>query len=196
MKKLFISGMILFFCVFFVSCSGGTTPPLTFPDDGGMGSYDPQFISLLNELYSPNKLAVYLIQNTQYKEHDGIYTPYEFYLRKEGDCADYSVFSCYVLHYHDRIAYSVIMLFSDVEYGHAITVFESKKDIDDSLGWAPNMGKYSYFTTYRYIIPAGTNPGGFDTIKDCVDHYMEHWGSKHTLASYEVNPWNYFYYKQ
>ena len=128
MKKLFISGMILFFCLFFVGCNGGIIPEIV-PDDGGMSSYDPKFISLLNELSNPLKLLDYLNENTQYTKHYGMYTPYEFYLKKEGDCLDYAVFSCYVLNYHDYVVYNVYIKFlyepGETE-AHAITVFEHK----------------------------------------------------------------------
>ena len=33
-----------------------------------------------------------------------------------------------------------------------------------------------------------------DSIKACVDCYVEFLGDAYTLASYEVNPWNYFSY--
>jgi len=44
MKKLFVLGIALFFCLFFVGCSW-VTPPLFIPDNGGMDEYDSQFIS-------------------------------------------------------------------------------------------------------------------------------------------------------
>jgi len=43
MKKLFVLGIALFFCLFFAGCSWVTTPPI-IPDNGGMDEYDPQFI--------------------------------------------------------------------------------------------------------------------------------------------------------
>ena len=38
MKKLFVLGIVLFFCLFFVGCSWITTPPV-IPDNGGMEEY-------------------------------------------------------------------------------------------------------------------------------------------------------------
>ena len=64
MKKLFVLGIALFFCLFFVGCSGVKTP-LIIPDNGGMDEYDSQFISLLNELDTPLKL---MYENTNVKE--------------------------------------------------------------------------------------------------------------------------------
>ena len=105
MKKLFILEMVLFFCLFFVDCNGITTPPV-IPDNGGMDEYDSQFISLLDELNTPLELLNFL-STCHYKKHSGKYTPYEFYIGKEGDCVDFGIFSCYVLHYHGYIVYSV-----------------------------------------------------------------------------------------
>ena len=84
MKKLFVLVMVLFFCLFFAGCSWITTPPI-IPDNGGMDEYDSQFISLLDKLNTPLELFIFL-STCQYKEHDGAYTPYEFYIKKEGDC--------------------------------------------------------------------------------------------------------------
>jgi len=89
MKKLIVLGIALFFCLFFVGCSWVTTPPIIL-DNGGMDEYDSQFISLLDKLKTPLKLLNFL-STCHYKEHDGAYTPYEFYIGKEGDCVDFSI---------------------------------------------------------------------------------------------------------
>ena len=83
MKKLFVLGIVLFFCLFYVGCSWITTL-LIVPDNGGMYEYDSQFISILNELNTPSKLLNFL-STCHYKEHDGAYTPYEFYINM-GNC--------------------------------------------------------------------------------------------------------------
>ena len=58
MKILFVLGIVLFFCLFFVGCSWVTTSPI-IPDNGGMDEYDPQFISLLNKLNTPLELLIF-----------------------------------------------------------------------------------------------------------------------------------------
>jgi len=55
MKKLFVLGIALFFCLFFVGCSW-VTAPTVIPDNGEVDEYDSQFISLLNELNNPLEL--------------------------------------------------------------------------------------------------------------------------------------------
>ena len=59
MKKLFVLGTALFFCLFFAGCSW-ITPPIIIPDNGGMDEYDSQFIALLDKLNTPLKLLVFL----------------------------------------------------------------------------------------------------------------------------------------
>ena len=109
------------------------------PDNGGMDEYDSQFISLLDKLKNPQKLLNFL-STCHYEEHDGAYTPYEFYIGKEGDCVDFSIFSCYVLHYHDYVVYSVPILFLNESAGHLLTVFEYK-DTDANWYWGSTMDK-------------------------------------------------------
>lgn len=118
MKKLFVLGTVLFFCLFFVGCSWVTAPPI-IPDNDGMDEYDPQFISLLDKLKTPLKLLNFL-STSHHEEHDGAYTPYEFYNRKKGDCIDFSIFSCYVLHYHSYNVYSAPIFFLNESSGHLI----------------------------------------------------------------------------
>jgi len=189
MKKLFVLGIALFFCLFFVGCSGVTTPPI-IPDNGGMDEYDSQFISLLNELNTPLELLNYL-STCHYKEHDGAYTPYEFYIGKEGDCVDFSIFSCYVLNYHDYIVYSVPIFFLNESAGHLLTVFEYK-DTDADWYWGSTLDKYGVIdvsSLFTSVSPA------LDSIEACVNSYIDFLGDPYTLASYEVNPWNYCGYK-
>ena len=60
MKKLFVLGIALFFCLFFVVGCSWITTLLIVPDNGGMDKYDPQFISILNELNTSSKLLNFL----------------------------------------------------------------------------------------------------------------------------------------
>lgn len=79
MKKLFVLGIALFFCLFFAGCSW-VTPSLFIPDNGGMDEYDSQFISLLNELNTPLRLLVFL-STCHYWEQLGTHP---IFLNREG----------------------------------------------------------------------------------------------------------------
>jgi len=189
MKKLFVLGIALFFCLFFVGCSG-IIAPLFIPDNGGMDEYDSQFIALLDKLNTPLELITFL-STCHYEEHDVAYTPYEFYIGKEGDCVDFSIFSCYVLHYHDYNVYSVPIFFLNESAGHLLTVFEYK-DTDADWYWDSRMDKYGVIDVSSLLLSVSTS---LDSIEACVDLYMSWWENIHTLASYEVNPWNYCSYR-
>ena len=54
-KKLFVLGIVLFFCLFLVGCNWIITPTI-ISDNGGMDEYDPQVIALLDKLNTPLKL--------------------------------------------------------------------------------------------------------------------------------------------
>jgi hypothetical protein len=190
MKKLFVLGIALFFCLFFAGCSWVTAPPI-IPDNGGMDEYDPQFISLLNELDTPSKLMRYLKDSTQYGIHIGIYTPYEFFLKKEGDCVDFAIFGCYVLHYHDYNVYSVPIFFLNESSGHLLNVFEYK-DMDADWYWGSTMDKYGVINVSSLF--SSVSPV-LNSIEACVNSYIDFLGDSYTLASYEVNPWNYCGYR-
>jgi hypothetical protein len=189
MKKLFVLGIALFFCLFFAGCSW-ITSPLIIPDNGGMDEYDSQFISLLNELNTPLELLNFL-STCHYEEHDSAYTPYEFYIGKEGDCVDFSIFSCYVLHYHDYNVYSVPIFFLNESSGYLLTIFEYK-DKDADWYWGPRMDKYGVINVSCLYSSVSTS---LDSIKACVDSYIDFLGAAYTLESYEVNPWNYCGYR-
>jgi len=189
MKKLFVLGIALFFCLFFAGCSWVTTPPI-IPDNGGMDEYDSQFISLLDKLKTPSELLNFL-STCHYKKHDDTYTPYEFYIKKEGDCVDFGIFNCYVLHYHDYNVYSVPIFSLNESAGHLLTVFEYK-DTDADWHWGPRMDKYGVIDVSSLFSSVSTS---LDSIEACVNAYMEWWEDTYTLESYEVNPWNYCGYR-
>jgi len=189
MKKLFVLGIVLFFCLFFTGCSWVTAPAI-IPDNGGMDEYDSKFISLLSELNNPLELLFFL-STCHHTEHDGAYTPYEFYIKKEGDCVDFGIFSCYVLHYHDYNVYSVPVFFISKSAGYLLTVFEYK-ETDADWYWDDRMDKYGVIDVSSLFSSVST---ALDSIETCVDCYVEFLGDSYTLASYEVNPWNYCGYR-
>jgi len=222
MRKFFILSMTLFVCFLsLTACDGVTTPSTSYPtvpDDGGMGSNDPQFISLLNQLDNPQKLQQWLEKNIKYKEHDGKYTPYEFYLFREGDCGDYACFVCYILNYHDYDVNFVGMQASDS--GHGIAVFKNKnKEITfyESLTYFNiDFSEYSYFSVDELCIgishwPTLNYDSSFQdivmlsafqkqrfsilsTIEDCVTDCDESF-SETVFTSYEIFDWNYFNFR-
>ena len=74
---------------------------------------------------------------------------------------------------------------------HLLTVFEYK-DTDADWYWGSRMDKYGIIDVSSLFPPPST---ALDSIEACVNSYMEFLGDSYTLASYEVNPWNYCGYR-
>lgn len=193
MKKLLFLGVILFFGALFLIGCDVITIPYFVPDDGGMDEYDPQFISLLESLSNPLELHSWLSNNTQHETHGGnIYTPYEFYLNKKGICSDYSIFSCYVLHYNGYEVYNVCIYGDFSLYSaHSITVYKYK--YGESYPGVPEAttGYYGYLNVDKLCLMGGFD-FTFNNIEACAYHLADYMGV--TIKSYEVNPWNYAWY--
>jgi len=117
--------------------------------------------------------------------------PMEFYIKKEGDCVDFGIFNCYVLHYHDYNVYSVPVFFQSKSAGHLLTVFEYK-ETDADWYWGDRMDKYGVIDVSSLLSSVSTP---LDSIEACVNSYMEWLEDTYILESYEVNPWNYCGYR-
>jgi len=188
MKKLFVLSILLFLSLlFFVGCDGifHNLLILTIPDDGGMGQYDPDFISLVNNLNTPTKLEYWLQHYTTWESNKVKYTPYEFYLRRRGDCGDYAFFSCYILHYHGYEAYYVKIKNKYSDVGHGCTVFKNK--INQPYKYSLFSNK-SLNTTGKY----GNYQFNFNLIGGCVGMAVMQVGWKNEDCTFKVHDWNYF----
>jgi len=85
----------------------------------------------------------------------------------------------------------VPIFFLNESAGHLLTVFEYK-DTDADWYWGSTLDKYGVIGVSSLFSSVSTS---LDSIKDCVDCYIELLGDAYTLASYEVNPWNYCGYR-
>jgi len=200
MRKFLLSFVIFFLSfICLVGCEGITIPYFSqVPEDGGMDQYDSQFISLKNELNDPLKLENWLQQNTQWVYHLWLYTPYEFYLKKKGDCADYAVFNCYILNYHGYDTYSVQITYKNIlkHPQHVIAVFKNNRD-----WYSGTLYEYSFFSVDKLRINGEPLNHPLKTIKDCVEYdtevnnyYLDSDEEKYEIKKYEIHPWYYFSY--
>ena len=149
------------------------------PSLPGSGLYqdDPEFVNVVNALDSPKKICQYMENNINYKELSGPHSPYQTYLSKEGDCADYAVFASAIANFHGYECFFIIMYWTS-DVCHAITVY--------------NMGDYyTYSSNYLYF------DQNFDSIEECVNHCASTYIGfiEGTLSSYEVYNWNYYNYR-
>lgn len=81
------------------------------PSLPGVGLYqeDPEFVNVVGSRNTPKKICQYMKDNFKWKSHDGRYSPYQFYLQKEGDCGDHAHFSCFLAHFHGYECYFVFL---------------------------------------------------------------------------------------
>jgi len=85
---------------------------------------DIEFLKLIKELDTPEKICQYMLDNFESEEHSYItLTPYQLYLNKKGDCDDCSNFGIYIAHYHRYETYQFLMLFSG-NIWHSIAVYK------------------------------------------------------------------------
>ena len=180
MKKLFFYGLSFFIVVTVLAGCGGVIPSpttSTVPENGGMEQYDSKFVSLVENLNTPEKIETWLENNISYKKHDGKYTPYEFYLKKEGDCGDYTTFICYVLHHHSYEVSRMRISPNNNDTTHAFVIFQDKY----------GQG-YDLFTPYELWTH-------LDTIGEWVGFMGWKLGWNTIGWTYETHPWNYFEYR-
>jgi len=145
----------------------------------GVGLYqdDPEFVNVVNALDGPKKICQYMENNINYKELSGPHSPYQTYLSKEGDCADYAVFASAIANFHGYECFYILMYWTS-DMCHAITVY--------------NMG--DYYTYSSNCLYFGQR---FNSIEECVNHCASTYigDIEGNLSSYEVYNWDYYNYR-
>lgn len=143
------------------------------PDIIGMGLYqeDPEFVNLVYQLDSPQKICQYMEKNINYKVQNGPHTPYQTYLSEEGDCSDYAIFAISIAHFHGYESNRVMIEWTNNEK-HSIVVY----DMGDH---------YTYSSVYLYFIQS------FNSIEACVNHCTSDYG--YIISDYKVYGWDYYY---
>jgi len=124
MKKLFISILLI---ILLISTSGCGL----FNLDGWVIPDDAEFLALIEELDTPEKICQYMLDNFKIEEHPyKSLTPYQLYLTQKGDCNDFSAFSTFIANYHGYETYQILIIFYPYVFGysvgHTIGVFKEK----------------------------------------------------------------------
>ena len=105
---------------------------------------DLEFIAVISELDTPEKICQYMYCNFEIEEHPYYNVcPYDLYLTKKGDCNDYSTFAVFVAHYHGYETYQIRISFQGEKYQHCIAVYKEDKYSFSDNGYYYN-GKYNY----------------------------------------------------
>jgi len=128
-----------------------------------------EFLTLVEELDTPQKIGNYMLENFTYEEHD-FYTlePYELWETKKGDCDDFSAFGVFVADHHGYETYQ-IKIFDNSFYSHYVAVY------DENIWYSITDNRYYYF--------------GFDNFREIVDYVcdirLKDW-TKYIVSNY----WN------
>ena len=146
MKRIILSIMIL---IFLTGCSGlYNINSFILPDD-------LEFIALIKELNTPEKICKYMLDNFESEEHLYItLNPYELYNTKKGDCNDFATFGIFIANYHNYKTYMIKMLFPkpiyQVDTWHTIAVYEESNSLTVSENRCYWDGEY--FEDFRTIM--------------------------------------------
>ena len=166
MKKIII---LILLTVFLSGCGFYNLSNFTLPDD-------LEFLEVVKELDSPQKIGDYMQANFTYELH-AIYAPdpYTLWKTKKGDCNDFATFGVFVAHWHDYETYLVKILYDNTFEKHWIAVYTE----DDRLSFTDNQ---YYFNNYGYF---------FDTFREIVEFDCKYFPDKelkkYVVKDYENN---------
>lgn len=168
MKKIILMILVL---IFLTGCGGlYNLSNFALPDD-------LDFLALINELDTPEKICQYMLDNFETEEHPyNTLTPYQLYENKAGDCSDFSLFAVFIANYHGYETYQILVIFYHHVFGYAM---------GHTIGVFKEEGSYSISEGKYYI-------GGFgryrETFKGIIDfNYPEDWWKSYTVYDYDMN---------
>lgn len=170
MKKLIIIGILILalVCVGLLSGCGSSYIRNNFYS---LDWYSPEgngaFTNFVNSMDTPQKIAGWMADNCDYTIHPSVFSPYEFWTRRWGDCSEYAVLSSWCGHENGWTTYLVYIGYTDGK-AHRICIYD--------------MGAtYSYTTTGHYH-------SGFSSFAECVDDWDDR--TDKTVDFYTVHAWN------
>lgn len=114
---------------------------------------DLEFLAVVNELDTPEKICSYMEENFTYEYHSlYAFDPYILWKIKKGDCNDFATFGTFIANHHGYEVYQVFIYFKKTLVSHIIAVYVEN-------------GKYNYSSNTQYL------PINFSTFKEVVEHY-------------------------
>ena len=149
MKRLLIP---LILSIFLLSGCGIYNPSnFVMPDD-------LEFITLIQELDTPEKICQYMTDNFGYEEHLlATLTPHQLYLNKKGDCDDFSTFGVFLANYHNYETYQIQIYFKSSVFFHTIAIYKENN-------------KYNY-SSNRIYFPIQASSFQEIVIDSTTDYY-------------------------
>jgi len=134
MKKIILLILIL---ILLTGCGIFNLNGWILPDDG-------EFLAVIEELDTPQKIGNYMLENFTYKVHDfTAQSPYELFLSKKGDCDEFAKFGVFIADYHE---YEI----DNSLYSHMVAVY------NEDIWYSITNSRYYYF--------------GFDDFKEIVEY--------------------------
>ena len=160
MKKLSILIILLILTTFISGC--GTT---LFDLNSWILPDDLEFLAMIQELDTPEKICQYMADNFEYEKHFFYsYNPYTIWQTKKADCKDYAVFGQFIANYHGYETYLIKI------NCHWLAVYKENQ--------------YSFSDNWRYYSPI------YDTFSEIVeyDFFLRNkiW-SKYFVYDYDMN---------
>ena len=156
MKKLLILFILL--TIFLSGCGLYNLNNIVLP-------YDAEFLALIQELDTPQKIGDYMLENFTYEFHD-LYAldPYSLWKSKKGDCNDFVTFGTFIANYHGYTTYQLGIFYEN--YKHRIAVYnESNYSITNNQYYYPD------FDTFREIVDFDSKSRSIDWLKYKVYDY-------------------------
>jgi len=139
----------------------------------GLYQKDPIFIDLVYKLNCPDKIVQYMEENFEWELHNGSYSPYQFFLKKYGDCGDFACFSCHLANFHGYDCQHIYLKWQ-ANGGHSICVYSF-----DNF--------YTYSSNDRYFT------GPFESVEACVNHCRLRFSND--LYYYKIYDCDYYGYR-
>ncbi|MBA7547906.1 hypothetical protein ES705_40347 [subsurface metagenome] len=146
MKKALLIIFILSI-IFLAGCGVFDLGGWVWPED------DIEFMALVEELDTPQKISDYMIKNFEYELHD-LWTPdpYTLWQIKEGDCNDFATFGQFMAYHNDIETYIVAIYYKGILIKHALAVYVEDEGLSftDNQYYCNNDG--FYFDSIREIV--------------------------------------------
>ncbi|MBA7569282.1 hypothetical protein ES708_11021 [subsurface metagenome] len=157
MKKIILLSVIL---IFLTGCGLFNLSGWIVPDD-------IEFLTLVEELDTLEKIGQYMVDNFGVEKHPyATLTPYQLYITRKGDCDDFSAFARFVAYYHNVETYQILISFPESAW-HNIAIFKE--------------GNCYTFTENRYYFTQC-----HDSFSDIMQMFISYGWTKYIVYDY----WN------
>ena len=164
MKKIIPTILVL---ILLTGCSG------LYNLNGFILPNDSEFLALIEELDTPEKICQYMTDNFELEEHPyNALTPYQLYLTGKGDCNDLALFAQYCANAHNYETWQILMTLPIYINGfpirHMIIAYKEKN--------------YLTYSDLMFYNPFGKH---YTCFNDIMQEY-EVWLS-YTVYDYDMN---------